>query len=467
MEDYLYKLLSTYNSLPIPIKKFFGKIYNKIPRTIRYGNFYSLYNRRIQDFNSQNDYQEIIKMQNRILFEQVNDAIKSVKFYKKYEECLSLDVFHKYPIIDKKTIVSHFSDFLNPLYSNKRIKTNTGGSSGNPMEFFLQQNVSRAKEKAHFDWYWSQFGYKPNDKMLMIRGMPLNSNRSFEYNSIDNLLVISCYNINENNIKEMLKHINKFKPIFIHAYPSSLKIITILLEPYRVKFDFNIKAIFLGSEHLTDADRHYFTTFYQAKVVNWYGHSERLIHGGNCPFSDDFHFYPSYGYVELLDEDNHPIHETNTIGKIVATGFDNNAMPLIRYDTGDLGELSNKTKCQCGFTGLNLRKINGRGQDYIVLSDRTKVSLTAFIFGQHLEAFKHIIEMQVVQKIIGEIEINIVKSSTFTKYHEKSLRNTLLKSINYNLEIKLNEVLNIPKTHRGKNIFFVSNITQNDRTLMH
>ena len=458
MEDYFYKFLSLYNNLPISIKRILGKLYNLLPRSFRYGNFYKLYTKRLHSFNSAKNIQKINSEQNKILFSQVNRAINSVRYYQKYPECLSTETFQKYPIIDKKIITTNFSDFLNPYYTNKRLKTNTGGSSGNPMELYLEQNVSRSKEKAHFDWYWGQYGYKPNDKILMIRGMPLKDNRNFEYNTIDNLLTVSCYNINEKNISYILSKINQFKPKFIHAYPSSLKIITKLLEPYLERIEFKIQAIFLGSEHLLENDRFYFNNFYQSQAVNWYGHSERLIHGGNCPFSNDFHFYPAYGYIELLDEKNMPINELNKIGKIVATGFDNNAMPFIRYDTGDLGELSSNVKCQCGFTGLSLRKIYGRGQEYILLSDATRVSVTAFIFGQHLEAFKNIIEMQVVQKEIGKIEINIIKSSTFTLDDENSLIDTLLNSVDYKLCIVLKEVKLIPKTHRGKNIFFISHI---------
>lgn len=458
MEDNLYKLLSIYHRFPVPIKNILGKMYNLIPRSFRYGKFYSVYHNRINRFSQFNDKLKIKKYQLELLFNQVNNAVDSVEFYKKYPTCNSLETFLKYPIISKKTIKDNFSEFQAPTYTQKRIKTNTGGSSGNPMEFFLEKNISRSKEKAHFDWYWGQFGFKPNNKILMIRGMPLNGNKKFEYNRIDNLLVVSCYNINEYNIAEILTEINKFKPKFIHAYPSSLKIITKLLESHTDNIQFNVKAIFLGSEFLFEQDREYFNQFYKTHVVNWYGHSERLIHGGNCKYSNEYHFYPAYGYIELIDSNNNPITKSGNIGRIIATGFDNRAMPFIRYDTGDLGELSENENCECGYTGTSLKSINGRGQDFIVLSDQTTISVTAFIFGQHLEAFKRILEMQIIQHKIGEIEIIIVKSESFNSEDISSLKNTLLKSVNYKLDIGISFAESIPKTRLGKNIFFVSKI---------
>src|SRR4030042_2384929 len=321
-------------------------------------------------------------------------------------------------------MLSQISNFINP--GIKKLKANTGGSSGTPFEFYIEKNVSRPKEKAHFDWYWSQFGYSPNDKMMMVRGLPLFRDKKFEYTTINNVLNVSCYNINETNISIINAEINKFKPLFIHAYPSSLKILTSLMEPYKQILNLSIKAIFLGSEQLLEQDRDYFESFYNAKVVNWYGHTERLIHGGNCPYSDEFHFYPSYGYLELLDKDDRTITKPGIQGRIIASGFDNKAMSFIRYDTGDTGVLSDKKECACGFKGTSLQKIMGRLQDFVYLSDGTRVSLTAFIFGQHLRVFKKIKELQVFQGKIGEIEIRIVRNPDFNMDDEVLLLETLL-----------------------------------------
>ena len=461
MEDFLYKYLSFYGILPQPIKQFIGRLYSYLPNRFKYGPFYYLYAERLRSFFQMGSLQEIEREQNKLLFSQVNRSIEQIPFYRHYKKISSLEEFRILPVIDKNTIREKRDELINPLLPGKKIIANTGGSSGTPLEFYIEKGVSRSKEKAHFDWYWHQFGYKPFDKMLMIRGLPLAGKRLYEFRTIDNILNISCYNINKNNIQEVLVRINQFRPKFIHAYPSSLKVITSLLEQHKKKLDFSITAIFLGSEYLNENDRCYFEGFYNARIVNWYGHSERLIHGGNCPFSNEYHFYPSYGFIELLDENNQVINHPGKEGRIVATGFDNRIMPFIRYDTGDLGVLSDQSTCKCGFKGVSLQKIAGRGHDLIVLSDGTQVSLTAFIFGQHLEAFKRISEMQVVQHKIGEIELRIVKNSDFTPKDEENTKKTLLNSVNNKIIIDFNYVESIPKTSRGKNVFFISSLKKN------
>jgi len=458
MEDLLHRFLALFNRLPLPVRNFTGKLYNGLPNRLKYGSFYYKYLRRLIRFSEFNSAEEIAAAQQQLLFNQINGAIDKVPFYSKYKKPESLEDILEYPVIDKQTIVNSFSEFLNDSLTHRRIVTNTGGTSGTPLEFFIEKNVARPKEKAHFDWYWKQFGYTPNSKMLMIRGKPLPRNRTFEYNPINNILNISCYNVNENNISMVLEKINGFNPQFIHAYPSALKNLTSLLESHKSHLSLSIKALFLGSEQLFESDRSYFEEFYQTKAVNWYGHSERLVYGGNCPVSDEYHFYPAYGYLELLDENDQPITKAGREGRIIATGFDNRVMPFIRYDTGDLGVLSVHKECRCGFKGTSLASITGRGQDFIILSDHTRVSLTAFIFGQHLEAFNRIREMQVVQNRIGEIEIKIVKNDNFTLVDEKVLKSTLMNSVEHKIEVNLTYTDLIPKTHRGKSTFFITSL---------
>lgn len=457
MEDTLYRLINLYNKIPRPLQKIIGRLYYFIPYIIKYGRFYKSYNSRIKHFTGLS-YASVTKKQEHLLFENVNYAISHIPFYKKFNKVTSIEQFRKLPIVNKQIIKDNFSEFVNPLLTDKKLVTNTGGSSGSPFMFYLEKNVSRPKEKAHFDWYWGKFGYKPSDKVLMVRGMPLRKNQLFEYRALDNRLNISCYLLNKDNIEEVLKEINNFKPNIIHAYPSSLKILTSLLRPLCGKLDFKVTNVFLGSEYLPEGDREYFKKFYQANVVNWYGHTERLLHGGNCKYTDSYHFYPFYGYLELLDKHNNVITQPGKEGMIVATGFDNKVMPFIRYNTGDIGVLSDEIECKCGFKGPTLKSITGRGQDVILLSDNTEVSLTAFIFGQHLKEFEKIRALQIYQEKKGIIELRIVKNEDFSKNDERSISKTLLKSVDNKIEVKIKYFDELDKTVTGKHKFLISSL---------
>jgi len=457
MEDILYPFLSLYNNLPVFIKNNFGYIYNRIPNSIRYGRFFNTYLKRIDYFTNLLGNEEKEKEQLKILLSTTNFAIKKIPFYKNFDFCKSKQEFENLPIITKEIINNYKKDFINSKLLRKGLKVNTGGSSGTPLEFYLCKGVSRAKEHAHFIWYWSQFGYRRGDKILIVRGKPLKRG-IYEYSAIDNKFLISLYNINEENIRFIHNKLEQFAPKFIHAYPSALKILVSLFLESKLIFESNIKAIFLGSEYLPKEDKILFENYFNAKVVNWYGHSECLIHGGSCLYSDEYHFFPFYGYLELVDEENNVIKNENQLGRIVATGFDNLVMPFIRYDTGDLGYLSNSSECQCGFKGTSLNRIEGRHGDIIILADLTKVTLTAFIFGQHLKAFKAIREFQIIQEKVGEITLRIVRTTNYNENTESELKKTLLKAVSFKLLIFFEYVNYLEKTHRGKNKFLIQKL---------
>jgi len=416
---------------------------NSISDELRYGKFYSIYSDRILNPFNEQEY----------LLDYLTVISKKIPFYSNMSNNLS-----NYQVINKRTIKNHFNDFINPELKNKLLLTNTGGSSGTPFEFYIQKNVSRPKEKAHFDWFWGQFGYTGNEKILRLRGKPLYKNKLFENQFIDHTASLSCYSLNEKNIKHALFLINRFNPQYFHAYPSSLKIFTSYIKEAGLKFDLQLKAIFLSSEGLLTRDRIELEEYYKCKIVHWYGHSERLIHGGNCPYSNEYHFYNQYGLLELIDQSNNIIDKPGESGRIIATGFDNYVMPFIRYDTDDLGVLSEQVACKCGFKGITLKEIIGRTQDFIVLNDNTKVSLTAFIYGQHLVSFSKIHEMQILQNKIGEIIISIIKTKNYSSEDEILLKRQLLSSVNNKLSITFNYPEFIQKTSSGKHKFLISNV---------
>lgn len=446
LEDKLYKYLKIYKSSPTWLKKTVGFSYFFLPKRIKYGKFYFSYLNRIKGWES--------GMQAQLLNEQLKFATSNVPFYKKKEFTSGLSSF---PILGKKELKENLTSFITSD-NKKLLKTNTGGSSGTPFEFYLEKGISRPKEQAHFDWYWKQFGYSTGDPVLMVRGEPLPNNQLYEYQSIGNKLAVSCYLVNGSNIASLIEAINKFNPKFIHAYPSAIKNLTNCAISANVQLSINVKALFLGSEGLFPPDRQFLEKYYNAKVVNWYGHSERLIHAGNCPFSDEYHVFPFYGYLELLDENNSPVLDPGKKGRIVATGFDNKAMPFIRYDTGDEAVLSDVKKCKCGFEGTTLKKILGRSQDYIFLEDRSKVSLTAFIFGQHFSEFSLINELQLEQKKEGELLVRIVPNKSMTPEEVKILQKKMELSVDNKIKINIILVKEIQKTSRGKHRFLIQKI---------
>ena len=245
LEDLLYPLLNIYHKSPFWVKNVVGYLYRLIPNKIRYGKFYKEYSDRITSFQDL-EGEELVFEQYKLLKTSVNNAIRNIEFYKGYKEISSIEEFRTLPVVTKDIINQNKSVFIDKEKKHLLLKANTGGSSGNPFIFYIHKGKTRSKEKSHFDWYWSQFGYQSGMPILMIRGKALKNNATFEYNTLDNKLIVNSNSINEHTIAEIYNKIIEFKPKFIHAYPSSLLIFTKVYKDYLGvdHFNLNIKSIF-------------------------------------------------------------------------------------------------------------------------------------------------------------------------------------------------------------------------------
>src|SRR5690606_28221227 len=107
------------------------------------------------------------------------------------------------------------------------------------------------------------------------------------------------------------------------------------------------------------------------RVFDWYGQNERVAAIGTCE-QGRYHLMSDYSYVEL---------EPTPEGlEIVGTGFNNLAMPLIRYRTGDFVQLQDVDSCSCGRAFPVVRRIIGRDDDYIKLPDGSHVKRLSNVF---------------------------------------------------------------------------------------
>ncbi|MEP7169740.1 MAG: AMP-binding protein [Bacteroidota bacterium] len=81
------------------------------------------------------------------------------------------------------------------------------------------------------------------------------------------------------------------------------------------------------------------------------------------------HHHPELIIIELLDENNHPVKDGEA-GELTITTLGVEAMPLLRFKTGDVCMI-NKETCSCGRTTVRLSPIIGRKKQMIKLKGTT------------------------------------------------------------------------------------------------
>ena len=124
-----------------------------------------------------------------------------------------------------------------------------------------------------------------------------------------------------------------------------------------------------GGEPWTEGLRAQIDRALGIKAINFYGLSEMCGPGvaTECLAArDGLHVQEDHFLVEVIDpEDGRPV-APGTIGELVFTTLTKQALPLIRYRTGDLGAVSEEP-CRCGRTTARLTQLAGRRDDMLII----------------------------------------------------------------------------------------------------
>ena len=108
---------------------------------------------------------------------------------------------------------------------------------------------------------------------------------------------------------------------------------------------------------------------FRAEVTDQYGMAEGCGNFSQCELGR-YHLDFEMGFPEFIDMSENP---NSNIKHLVFTSLSNIAMPLIRYDTGDLVIPTNE-KCNCGRKSIVVERIVGREEDYILTPEGNKAS---------------------------------------------------------------------------------------------
>jgi len=106
-----------------------------------------------------------------------------------------------------------------------------------------------------------------------------------------------------------------------------------------------------------------------AGLFSTYGSTEIATSLCECRCGTGNHLHPELLYLETVDEDGNPL-PAGAAGELVATTFRMEAMPLIRYRTGDYARLLTEP-CECGRLTQRISPIIGRKNDKLKVKGTT------------------------------------------------------------------------------------------------
>jgi len=106
-----------------------------------------------------------------------------------------------------------------------------------------------------------------------------------------------------------------------------------------------------------------------AKVLSTFGVTELAASLCECEAGSGGHLHPELLFLEALDEQGSPVPD-GEVGELTATTFGVEAMPLIRYRTGDFAAI-HREPCRCGRCTLRIGPIVGRKNQKLKIKGTT------------------------------------------------------------------------------------------------
>jgi phenylacetate-CoA ligase len=440
LEDTLYPLLRLYEAAPQPVKTLAGRAYRAIPTSIRQGAAYERFRREATESESW-DAETIRRYQIAAIRDSLIAAQRAPFYAKRFAEAgvrpenfESLEQLSAYPMLTKQDIILNRDDMVSGEASQRIVMT-TGGSSGVPVNFYLHKGISRSKEQAYLEATWARAGYRPGDRVAVIRGGVTSSRADGRISTFDatrNWLVLSSYHLTPERLPEYVAELNRFRPQHLHAYPSA----ALMLMQMNVRLEFKLTSLLCGSEKLSVEAQRPLESHFEAPVMHWYGHSERAVLAAQRVRSTALHFWPAYGFVEFGEPDADGYRE------IIATSFHNHIMPLIRYRTGDLWNPSGH--------------VMGRDYEFLVSRTGRRISLTAM--NMHDDLFDGLLAVQFNQHQPGEVECRLQPTPSWSRDREKVIHAGLMRKLGDDFTLTLRVVDEIEKTSAGKHRWLVTTL---------
>lgn len=460
LEDRLYPLLSFYERLPDGLRYGIGRAYRMLPRRLRLGKSYLEFRKLIEESASWSD-DEMREYQIQQLRKSLIHAVNYCPFYQwsftqarfRPELVKDFSDLRDCPYLEKQHLLKVRDQLVSTeIPPKQRLYITTGGSTGVPVGFYLQKGVSRPKEQAFLEALWRRAGYFDGARLVVIRGHVTDSKASgkiAKYDPTRNWLMLSSYHLTEERMPEYLEQIEKFKPDFLHAYPSAALLLAEHLEKSGQSWRTPLKALLCGSERLTLPQKRLLERVFQTRVYRWYGHAERVVLAGEGVESEFFYFFPQYGFVEFGSQDEEGLRE------VIGTSFHNLAMPLIRYRTGDYVRLLND-RAPKEFPWPAAFEIAGREQEFLVSAAGRKISLTAF--NMHDAIFDDLYAVQFYQEEPGVAEFRYVAGPNFHSSRLNAIQVGIKRKLGDDFQITFRAVKETEKTDRGKHRWLVSKL---------
>lgn len=405
--------------------------------------------------------QELQVQRLRALLEQ---AGRHVPYYRQLFRDLGFDPARVQSLADlqqlpflTKPIIRANTEALRHEQARDLARFNTGGSSGEPLIFFIgKERVSHdvaAKWRATRWW-----GVDIGDPEIVVWGSPI------ELGSQDRIRVwrdrllrtelLPAFEMSEARLDGFVSVIRARRPKMLFGYPSALShIARHAVQQGRRLDDLGIRVAFVTSERLYDDQRATIERAFGCPVANGYGGRDAGFIAHACP-SGGMHLTAEDLIVEVVDPQGRAL-PPGQAGEVVVTHLATRDFPFVRYATGDVAVLSARA-CGCGRGLPCLERIEGRTTDFVVAADGTVMHGLALVYV--LRDLAGVRQFKIIQESLLRTRVLAVVEEGIGADFETHVAVRFKQRLGTGVDVAVERVTTIPPEKSGKFRYVVSQV---------
>jgi phenylacetate-CoA ligase len=356
-----------------------------------------------------------------------------------------------------KAIVRAQGDALRADDARALARFNTGGSSGEPLIFFIgRERVTHdvaAKWRATRWW-----GVDIGDPEIVLWGSPIELGAQDRIRLLRDRLMrtelLPAFEMSDARVAQFIARIRAVRPKMLFGYPSALGYLALYAEKKGIRLDdLGIKVAFTTGERLYEHQRAAIERLYACPVANGYGSRDGGFIAHQCP-AGGMHITAEDIIIEIIDESGNVL-PPGQAGEIVITHLATRDFPFIRYRTGDVGVLSEDT-CACGRGLPLLKEIQGRGTDFVVARDGTVLHGLSLVYIVRdlvgVRAFK------IIQESLDLTRVQLVTDPGFDPASEQTIIDGFRQRLGQAVAVNIEQVETITPEKSGKYRYIVSRV---------
>ena len=398
---------------------------------------------------------EVQEYQQAKIRELLEYAVSTVPYYSAMRNTNLMN----WPVVNKSIIRSQYDSFISDVYEKDQLITmSTSGSTGTP--FVSYQNEGKKKSvNAETLFYNGRIGFQIGRRIIYLRSVVSETQKSSLQQFAQNIYLLDCTDLCDKGIEEKLKiikRLSKKSGAMLMGYSSTLDVFRSYFDRkgYDLASGCNLYGVVGGSTMLYDETRAAIEKAFHCKCVSRYANEENGFLGQDGDKNNVFKMNRADYYVEILKTDSDEQVELGEIGRIVVTDLMNKGMPMIRYDTGDVGAWE-RVQTPHG-ERLAIGSFGGRKVDMIYDDNNQPVSPHSI--STAMWKWKVIDQYQFAQVGVGKYEMRInAERGTII---EDDLVKDIKHVVGDKAAISIVYVQGIPVLNSGKRRYIVNEMTE-------